>query len=273
MFRTIKVAAISLKATPWDKAGNADKMEAFIRQAAAEHLELIVLPEGIIEGYVVMEAIKDPVKIPDFMEVAEPIDGSYITRFQALARELGVCLCFGFAERIGEEAYNAAIFVDDKGNLCGKHHKTRFAEGYHPSWHFNRLGKKIRAFDTPLGRCGIMICNERWEPVIARTLVLDGAQFLLIPTYGDKQRAQNEAVLARGRENGVPIVEANVGMNLIISKGEIVGYKWGADRITVAEIDIPVLPSCHSARASEQHYLAQQDSLHSCRLQSRSLPP
>ncbi len=266
MYRTISVAAISLKFTPWDKAGNADKMEAFIRQAAAEHPELIVLPEGILEGYAVNEVIADPAKAPDFIEVAEPIDGPYITRFQALARELGVCLCFGFAERIGEEAYNTAIFVDDKGNLCGKHHKTRdadaFGEGHDPSWHFNRPGKKIRAFDTPLGRCGIMICAERWEPVIARLLVVDGAKFLLIPSYGDKTRANNGEVLARGRENGVPVVQANVGMNLIISKGEIVGYKWGADRITVAEIDIPVFPSRQSVRAVEQHFLAQSPLAH-----------
>ncbi len=261
MFETVKVAAISLKPTPWDKPGNAEKMEVFIRQAARESPEVIVLPEGALEGYVVMAVIENPAKGRDLVALAEPIDGSYIARFQALARELGVCLCFGFAERIGQEAYNAAIFVDDKGDLCGTHHKTRLAEGYHSTWYFNRLGKQIRAFDTPLGRCGIMICNERWEPVIARTLVLDGAQFLLIPAYGDKQRRQNEAVLARGRENGVPIVEANVGMNLIISKGGIVGYKWGVDQITVAEIDIPVLPSCQSARASEQYYLAQQDLL------------
>ena len=103
-----------------------------------------------------------------------------------------------------------------------------------------------------------MICNERWEPVIARTLVLDGAQFLLIPAYGDKQRRQNEAVLARGRENGVPIVEANVGMNLIISKGEIVAYKWGNDEITTAIIDIPQPLSRKAARRSERDYLEQQ---------------
>ena len=94
--------------------------------------------------------------------------------------------------------------------------------------------------------------------MIARTLVLDGAQFLLIPSYGSKGKAQNHTVLARARENGVPIVEANVGMNLIISKGEIVAYKWGNDQISTADIDIPHPPSTEAARRSEQSYLQAQ---------------
>ena len=155
--------------------------------------------------------------------------------------KLKTCLCFGFAERRGTSSvYNSAVFIDEEGDICGTYHKTQFAEGTHPSWNFNCIGETIRAFDTPFGRAGILICNDRWNPLIARTLVLDGAQFLLIPSYGSKGKSQNQTVLARARENGVPIVEANVGMNLIINKGEIVAYKWGNDQISTASIDIPV---------------------------------
>ena len=64
--------------------------------------------------------------------------------------------------------------------------------------------------------------------------------------------------MARARENGVPIVEAYVGMNLIISKGEIVAYKWGVDQITTGVIEVPELPSVEVARRSEQEYLEKQ---------------
>ncbi|GIT16216.1 MAG: hypothetical protein CM1200mP37_7970 [Chloroflexota bacterium] len=47
--------------------------------------------------------------------------------------------------------------------------------------------------------------------MIARTMVFDGAQMLLINSFGSKSKGQNETVLGRARENGVPIVEANVG--------------------------------------------------------------
>ena len=259
MYQSIKVAAISLKPTKWDKASNAEKLEAFFVDAAKDSPQLILATEGVLEGYVVMDVIEGRATPEAMLDIAEPLDGPYIQRFQQLARQLKTCLCFGFAERCGTSSvYNSAVFIDSNGEICGTYHKTQFAEGTHPSWNFNCIGETIRAFDTPFGRAGILICNDRWNPLIARTLVLDGAQFLLIPSYGSKGKAQNQTVLARARENGVPIVEANVGMNLIISKGEIVAYKWGNDQISTADIDIPHPPSTEAARHSEQKYLQAQ---------------
>ena len=93
---------------------------------------------------------------------------------------------------------------------------------------------------------------------MARTLVLDRARLLLIPSYGSKKRIQNQTVLARARENGVPVVEANVGMNLLVSKGEIVAYEWGNDRITTGVVEVPAPPSTAAARASEREYQDSQ---------------
>ena len=55
-----------------------------------------------------------------------------------------------------------------------------------------------------------------------------------------------------------PIVEANVGMNLIISHGEVVAYKWGNDQITTAIVEIPRDACEDNARELEQIYLQQQ---------------
>lgn len=258
MYNSVKVTAISLKPEKWDKAANADKMETFFAQAAKAKPEVILTTEGVLEGYVVMDVIFHPEKAEAMLEIAEPIDGPYIKRFQRLAKNLKTCLCFGFAERIGDDVYNCGVFIDYNGEICGKYHKTQLAEGAHSSWNFNRIGNTLRAFDTPVGRAGMVICNDRWNPLITRTLVLDGASLILIPSYGSKLKAQNETVLARARENGVPIVEANVGMNLIISKGEIVDYKWGNDQISSAVIDIPTPPSFEAARSAEQEYLKRQ---------------
>lgn len=258
MYTTIKAAAISLKPRKWDKAYNADKLERFCRKAAKTKAHLLVVTEGVLEGYVVNDVIEDPSKTEAMLDIAEPIDGPYIKRFQRLARSLKTCLAFGFAERVGRQVYNAAIFLDQRGRLCGKSHKTQFAEGTHPSWTFNRIGNRLRAFDTPFGRAGFLICNDRWNPDIARAIVLDGAQYLMISSFGSRKKNQNDAVLARGRENGVPVVEANVGVNMIVSKGEVVAYQWGVDKITTAMIDIPAPPSQRAARQAERQYLTWQ---------------
>ena len=259
MYKAIKAAAISLKPRPWDKAYNADKLEQYFRQAARTKAELLVATEGMLDGYVTKQVIFDPTLAPRMLELAEPIDGPYIRRFQKLARSLGRCLAFGFAERVRRDIYNAAIFIDQRGRICGKYHKTWLAEGYDPSWTFNRIGRQVRAFDTPLGRAGMLICADRWNPDIARALALDGAQMLLICSYGSRKKKQNETVMARARENGLPIVEANVGMNLIISKGEVVAYKWGVDRITTGVIEVPALPSAKAARQAERLHLSRQE--------------
>ena len=258
MYTRIKAAAISLKPRKWDKAYNADKLESFIRKAARRKPDVIVATEGVFEGYVVMDAIRHPDKRKAMLEIAEPIDGPCVKRFRDLARKLKTCLAFGFAERVGNDIYNTAVFIDQAGRICGKYQKTQLAEGTHASWNFNRIGKKLRAFDTPYGRAGFVICNDRWNPEITRAIVLDGAQYLMICSFGSRRKKQNEAVLARARENGIPIIEANVGVNMIVSKGEVVAYKWGCDKITVAEIDIPARPSPRAARAAERAYLQKQ---------------
>ncbi|MDP7274549.1 MAG: carbon-nitrogen hydrolase family protein, partial [Planctomycetaceae bacterium] len=155
-----------------------------------------------------------------------------------LARRLNVCLVFGLAERIKGDVFNCAVFIDHRGRICGKYHKMQLAEGYHPSWWYNRLGRRSRAFDTPLGRCGILICNDRWNPRLAEIPVLDGAQFLVIPSFGSRSAAQDEAVLSRGRENRVPVVEANVGVTLVVDDNQITAVDRREEGITFGTITV-----------------------------------
>jgi predicted amidohydrolase len=131
----------------------------------------------------------------------------------------------------------------------------QLAEGSHRSWWFNRLGKNSRAFNTPFGRCGFLICNDRWNADIARIPILDGANYLLIPSFGSRSKSQDLAVLARARENGVPIVEANVGVTLIISKGEIVARSRRETGILHGTIEIPLPPAATNRDKHERQFL------------------
>jgi predicted amidohydrolase len=237
--RRVRVAAISLVPKKLDLAGNADRLEAAFRQAAAGGAKIAVAPEGVLEGYIINEVLAGKIPVARMHDVAIPIDHEIIRRFQALARELQMCLIFGFAERVAAEVFNTAVFVDPEGAIRGKYHKMQLAEGYHPEWWWNRLGQQSRAFDTPYGRCGILICNDRWNPALARIPALDGAQFLVIPAYGSKSLSQDAEVLARGRETGLPVIEANVGVSLIVSDGAIAALQREESAVTWAEIAIP----------------------------------
>lgn len=256
MFRDVRVAAISFKPIKFDLEGNSDRLEKMFREAAAGEAELAVAPEGVLEGYVVNEIIDGEIPPEEMNRVALTMRSRTLGRFRELARTLNMCLAFGLAERIDGEVYNCAVFLDHRGRLRGKYHKMQLAEGHHRSWWFNRLGKQSRAFDTPFGRAGMVICNDRWNPDIARIPVLDGARYLLIPSFGSTARAQDQAVLARARENGVPIVEANVGVTLIVNKGEIVALSRKMTAITHGTISVPAPPSLKNRDRHEREFLA-----------------
>jgi predicted amidohydrolase len=255
MFQTLKVAAISFVPKKFELETNSDRLEQMFRRAAKGGAQLALGPEGVLDGYVVNELITGEVPRQEMNEVAVQMRGPEIGRFRDLARELGICLAFGCAERIGRNVYNCAVFIDQEGRLCGKYHKMQLAEGSHPTWWFNRLGKKSRAIKTPYGRCGFLICNDRWNADIARIPVLDGARYLLIPSFGDCTKRQDEAVLARAWENGVPVVEANVGRTLIISKGEIVAQSREKTKLLFGTIEIPAPASAANRDQHERGFL------------------
>ncbi len=245
--KRIRVASVSFVPVKFDLTGNADRLERAFRKAGKGGARIAVAPEGSLDGYVVNQIIAGGAKEEAMNQVAIPIDHPMIQRFQRLARELEMAMVFGLAERIDEDVFNCAVFIDHTGKICGKYHKMQFAEGYHSSWWFNRLGKQSRAFDTPYGRCGILICNDRWNPQLAKIPALDGAQFLIIPAFGSRSKAQDEAVLSRGRENDVPIIEANVGVTLVVNQGRIAAVDREEEGITFGEIAIPTRSASDAA--------------------------
>jgi predicted amidohydrolase len=255
MFNTIRAAAVNFVPWKWHKDWNADRLEVFFAEAAKHGAQLAVAPEGILEGYLVHEAFAWPQLREQMLDIAEPVDGPYVRRMAKLAKQLKCNLVFGFAELAGKNVYNTAAFIDARGRLRGTYRKMSNAIG-HKTWAFNGVGKTIRAFDTPVGRVGMLICSDRWFPQIPRALVLDGAQLLCILTYGSLAKRQNRTVLVRARENGVPIVQANVGRNLIVSKGEIVALDNARNTVTLADVDIPAGPSDAARLAEQRQFLA-----------------
>ncbi|MCA9192935.1 MAG: carbon-nitrogen hydrolase family protein [Planctomycetales bacterium] len=234
----VRVAAISFEPVKLDLAGNADKLEQMFRKAAEGGAKIAVAPEGCLEGYIVNEIIAGKFSAEEMDRVAISIESETIKRFQNLAKSLEMCLVFGFAEKIKDDVFNSAVFIDHLGKVCGKYHKMQLAEGYDPHWWFNRLGTQSRAFDTPFGRCGILICNDRWNPALAQIPALDGAQFLVIPSFGSTSKSQDDAVLARGTETHLPIIEANVGVTLIVNADKIEVADRHREGITFGEITI-----------------------------------
>jgi predicted amidohydrolase len=163
MFDAMVVAAISFIPKKWDLAANTRRLVGLVKQAAraSPKPDLILAPEGVLEGYVVADIYENRVEADQMRSVALTDDSPAIQELRLLAAELSVCLAFGYAESVGTAVRNAAMFVDHTGKICGKYHKLQLAEGFVGGNWYNELGQSGRAFDTPLGRVGFLICNDR----------------------------------------------------------------------------------------------------------------
>ena len=162
----------------WDLEANWRAFERIFVARASEGIDLVVTPECFLDGYAV-EA-KDWT-LEHFSQVAQDVTTSpYIARVRALAKKHKTSIVFGFTENDHGKFYDCALLVDREGEITGHYHKTHLQDcdlRFSP-------GKDLPVFETPWGRCGILICADRRWPETTRVLRLRGARITLIPAYG-----------------------------------------------------------------------------------------
>ena len=87
-------------------------------------------------------------------------------------------VCFGYAEAATADGrdrrYNSAVCVTGDGVL-GRHRKVHQPAGESLVY---AAGDAFAAFDTPVGRMGMLIDYDKTFPEAARSLALDGATVL-----------------------------------------------------------------------------------------------
>jgi N-carbamoylputrescine amidase len=143
-------------------------IEKLLDDARAAGAGLVILPEAALGGYV-SSLHEEGVEPPPALDV----DGPELRSVMEFAGELVVCV--GFFEDGGDGTrHNVAACVSGDG-LHGLHRKVHMPlrEG-----RVTTPGDSIDAFDTPVGRIGMLICYDKAFPEAARTLALDGAQMI-----------------------------------------------------------------------------------------------
>jgi predicted amidohydrolase len=242
--KTIRVASLSIFPQKWDKDGNADKIERMVRQAAEQGAQLVITPEGVLEGYVINEVIReeDEVRkaelISKFRALAEPVDGPYLKRMRSLADELDIHLILGFLEADGEHTYNTAALLSPEGAVVGKYHKTHFHQGYDVNPPGYTPGDSYPVFDVGSLKVGMMICFDRQLPEPARQLALGGADLIACPSYGATGDWNTRLMQVRAYENQVYVVFTHPEQSLILDRrGDLLG-ETGQDQIVIRDLDV-----------------------------------
>lgn len=233
---SFQFAGLTLTPEPWNKEANFAKLAKFARQAAARGAQVVVTPEGFLEGYVGNEHRSPGLSREKYVSVGEEIDGPLMKRVLHLARELKIYLSVGFAERRNQRMFNSAVIFSPDGRITGHYSKSHTADD-EP---FNTKGTEFPVFPTPLGRWGTLICFDRQLPETARILALRGAQFILVPAWGGYGEINDIMMRVRAYENAVWLAFIHPKRCLIVDpKGKVVAKDAGEfDQVVMATIRI-----------------------------------
>lgn len=152
-------------------------IDRLITTARADGVQLLVLPEAALGGYLssLGDSGSTPGPTPTSKRDLPPalsLDGPELARLAAMAQEMVVCV--GFCEDYQGERFNTAVALDGSGVL-GVHRKVHQPLGENMSY---SAGQVFEAFDTPVGRMGMLICYDKAFPEAARALALDGAEIV-----------------------------------------------------------------------------------------------
>ena len=156
--------------------------------------DLLLLPELFLTGYNIGDAVQ---------ERAETVDGPSAQKIAALARRHNIAIHYGYAERKGEQVYNAAACIDRTGKLLSNHRKLLLPPGFEGD-HF-RPGDAYTFFEINGIKAATLICYDAEFPETFRTVASAGAKLVLAPTALGAQWGvvANIVIPARAFENGI----------------------------------------------------------------------
>ena len=232
----LKLAAVSVTPARWDKEANFATLERYAREAAAKGAQLVITPEGFLEGYVANDKANKDLTEEKYERVVEPLDGKMVDRVRGLARELKIHLVLGFAERRDGRTFNTAILISPDGGIAMHYSKAHTAED-EP---FNTHGAEFPVAETHFGKVGALICYDRQLPETSRILAIKGARLIIVPAWGSYSEMNTVMMRTRAYENSVYLAFVHPNRVMVIDpRGTIVAENQGeGDQLVFAEIDL-----------------------------------
>ena len=288
---TFKVAVAQVAPVFLDAKATVSKACDLIGEAAGAGASLVLFPEAFIPGYpdwvwVVPNSKKATIDAlyRELFENAVTIPDDSTERLCGAAAKAKIHVAIGVSERNAEASnaslYNTLLYIDDSGNVMGKHRKLMPTGGERLMWAMGD-GSTLGAFDTPLGRLGGLICWENYMPLARHAMYAWGTQVHLAPTW-DSSEAWLMSMRHVAREGGMFVLGCcqalrmddipdrlefkalypegrewvNKGNSCIINpKGEfIAGPVAEKEEVLYADIDLGMIPAAKWLFDAAGHY-------------------
>ena len=159
-----------------DVRANLALHEDAVRRAAEQDARLVLFPELSLTGY----------RLRDLTyEVALRRDSDVLEKLAALSRGNGPDLLVGFIEESPDHRfYNSAAYFSS-GRLVHVHRKVYLPTyGLFEEGRFFAAGSTFEAFETGLGRMGVLVCEDVWHLSSAYSYFLQDVDWLLVTSSG-----------------------------------------------------------------------------------------
>jgi len=164
-YRTIRVAAVQAAPVFLDREKTVEKACALIREAGAAGAHLVGFPEGFIPTHPLWfhfhaaSSVKGLQFSRELFCNSVEIPGPATEELCQAAREARIYVVMGLCEKTPGTLYNTLLFIDDHGNIMGRHRKL------HPTLgerlvHAPGDAEGLRAFPTEFGAVSGLMCGE-----------------------------------------------------------------------------------------------------------------
>jgi len=205
MNESVRVASVQAEPVVLDREATLDKLEQLTSEAAANGAQLVVFPETFVPAYpssVWARALAGWAQAgakEAFARLAREsvaVPGPAADRMAATARQHGVWLVVGVNEVDPERPatlYNTLLYFASDGTLAQKHRKLVPTNHERLVWGQGD-GGGLRAFQTPLGRLGGLICWENYMPLARFSLYESGVEIYIASTADDGPAWQSTLV-------------------------------------------------------------------------------
>ncbi len=188
-----------------------DQVESLVWTARDYNVKLLVFPEYFTAQLLTLNNIKMPIK-EQIRHLAE-YEHRIVELMKRLAKDSGLYIVGGTLPAMDPPdtvtVYNECYLYSPNGNwdVQGKLHMTRFEkEEWIVSPH-----KKMKIFDTEIGKLAITICYDVEFPELARAAARQGAYLLIVPSCTDDRQGflrVRYCAQARAIENQMYVVHS-----------------------------------------------------------------